>query len=200
MGLTDDPRCTICCDDIEGQAYEAPCGHFFDTRCLEAMFRKATVDESLFPPKCCQLEIPPTDVRERLDFELMLLFDRKAAEFSTANKLYCSQPRCSAFIGPATSEATWMECPECSSMTCGFCKSDAHPGTACSDTDDLNRTAKDMREKQGWQRCFSCHHMVELSVGCYHIICACGAQFCYLCGSQWKQCDCPQFAVPPEIM
>lgn len=193
-------ECTICCDDIDGQAYEAPCGHFFDTQCLEAMFRKATVDESLFPPKCCQLEIPPQHARERLNCELMVLFDRKAVEFGTKNKLYCSEPRCSAFIGPATDEVTWMECPECSSMTCGFCKSSAHPGTACSDTDDLKRTAKEMREKQGWQRCYSCHHMVELTVGCYHIICTCHAQFCYLCGAKWKQCDCPQFAVPPDII
>ena len=164
------------------------------------MFRKATVDESLFPPKCCQLAIPPNEARERLDTELMLVFDRKAIEFNTSNRLYCSQPRCSAFIGTTTDEASWRACPECSDMTCGYCKLAAHPGKTCSDTDDLNEMAKTMREKEGWQRCFSCHHMVELSVGCYHIICACKAQFCYLCGAKWKECDCPQFAVPPDII
>ncbi|KAF2806991.1 uncharacterized protein BDZ99DRAFT_537988 [Mytilinidion resinicola] len=44
-----------------------------------------------------------------------------------------------------------------------------------------------------WMQCRSCKHMVELETGCYHMTCRCGAQFCYLCGSTWKTCSCPQF-------
>lgn len=179
--------------------YRAPCGDVFDINCLEAMFRKAAIDESLFPPRCCQTPIPVFAARMRVSKELMDTYDKKAREFSVPNRVYCSQPRCSAFIGASTAEASYLECPECSKATCGYCKAAAHPGTECSDTDDLNSMAKDMHEKEGWQRCYSCHHMVELTLGCYHIICPCKAQFCYLCGAKWKECSCPQFAVPPGL-
>lgn len=35
--------------------------------------------------------------------------------------------------------------------------------------------------------------MVELERGCNHMTCHCTAQFCYVCGSKWKSCDCPWF-------
>ncbi|KAI4842474.1 hypothetical protein E4T44_03791 [Aureobasidium sp. EXF-8845] len=48
---------------------------------------------------------------------------------------------------------------------------------------------------EGWQRCYNtkCHRVVALTIGCNHITCVCGAQFCYVCGARWRTCDCPQF-------
>lgn len=163
------------------------------------MFRKASVDESLFPPRCCQLVIPISAAETYLTHNVVTLFNKKAVEFSTPSRVYCHEPKCSAFIGPTTSESTALRCPDCPAVTCGFCRAKAHEGKECSDTDDLNDMAKDMMEKEGWQRCPECHHMVELTIGCYHIICVCNAQFCYLCATQWKECSCPQFAVPADL-
>ena len=192
-------RCVICRDDIEGPMYQAPCEHWFSIDCLEELFRNATVDESLFPAQCCGQPIPLPEARSHLDSALMGLYDKKSIEFSTANRVYCAQSRCSAFVGEATDRVELIRCPECSASTCSYCKAEAHVGTDCSDTDELNKMAERLHIKDGWQRCYSCHHMVELTIGCYHIICSCKAQFCYLCGTKWKDCSCPQFAVPPEI-
>lgn len=151
------------------------------------------------PPQCCQSTVPISDARVHLDKELVETFNKKTLEFSTISRVYCARPTCSAFIGATTDEATPLKCPECSTETCGYCKAQAHAGSDCSDKEELNDMARDMHEKEGWQRCPSCHHLVELSIGCYHIICVCKAQFCYLCGTQWKGCSCPQFAVPPDV-
>jgi hypothetical protein len=35
--------------------------------------------------------------------------------------------------------------------------------------------------------------MVELKEGCNHMTCRCTAEFCMVCGSKWKTCDCPWF-------
>src|SRR5436190_9935404 len=35
--------------------------------------------------------------------------------------------------------------------------------------------------------------MVELKEGCNHMTCRCTAEFCMICGSKWKTCDCPWF-------
>ena len=167
--------------------------------CLETMFRKATVDESLFPPRCCHLDIPISAVEIYLNSELVKLYNKKSVEFATPNRVYCHEPRCSAFIGSTTTAATILQCTECFGATCGFCKAKAHAGKECSDTDDLNSMAKVLNEKEGWQRCPRCHHMVELMIGCYHITCICSAQFCYLCTAKWKECSCPLFVTPPDL-
>lgn len=192
--------CTVCGDDIEvDECYKAPCGHWFDTSCLGDMFRRATCDESLYPPSCCQQSIPASAVSVHVDSDLMVEFTKKAKEFETRDRVYCYKPKCSAFLGAATPDAAApMTCVECSARTCGSCKSEAHPGVKCSEGAELNGLAKDMHEKEGWQRCPSCRHLVEKSEGCYHIICICQAQFCYLCAVPWKGCTCPQFEVPPE--
>ncbi|QRV89019.1 E3 ubiquitin-protein ligase [Ceratobasidium sp. AG-Ba] len=62
---------------------------------------KATVDESLFPPRCCNKQISFQDVRAIFSPQLIRAFEQKAEEYKTTNRLYCHNPRCSAFLGPA---------------------------------------------------------------------------------------------------
>ncbi|KAJ6784535.1 hypothetical protein PWT90_06753 [Aphanocladium album] len=54
---------------------------------------------------------------------------------------------------------------------------------------DILRLAR----SEGCMRYFSCRTMVELNTGCNHITCRCGAEFCYVCGEEWKTCDCEQW-------
>ncbi|KAH8100559.1 hypothetical protein BXZ70DRAFT_158368 [Cristinia sonorae] len=183
--------CTACGDLILGPVIHTLCGHTYDLGCLEVMFRKATTDESLFPPKCCQISIPLSDVEEYLDQDLVDLIGKKFVEFSTPDRVYCARSTCSAFLGPASTKVSALYCLECTSTTCGLCKEESHLGRLC--TADLSKDVLDMATKEGWQRCSSCKHLVELNHGCFHITCICKAQFCYLCAAPWKTCNCPQF-------
>lgn len=127
-------------------------------------------------------------------------FTEKAREYDTLDRVYCHQPRCSVFLGAATAEPSTLNCPLCAGhATCGMCKEEAHPGTKCSDTQELNQLAVDMRTQNGWQRCRSCGHLVYKFDGCHHITCMCRAEFCYLCAAPWKTCDCARFDVPAEV-
>ncbi|KAG9084340.1 hypothetical protein FRC06_004118 [Ceratobasidium sp. 370] len=92
--------CVICSDTVT-QAYQAPCGCFYDRDCLTELFQKATVDESLFPPRCCNRQISFQEVRTIFTPELVRAFEQKAQEFKTPNRLYCHSPTCSTFLGPA---------------------------------------------------------------------------------------------------
>ena len=185
---------------------EAPCGHLFDAGCMETIFVKATLDESLYPPRCCQ-PILAASVRQYLDASKMLAFDKKALEFDTPapDRVYCCRKQCSAFLGHSTSTPVPVSCTneDCSSQTCGSCRKEGHGSTSCpnSEREELEfvKIADDLHEKNGWTRCYSCRHLVEKSEGCYHMTCVCKAQFCYLCGTPWKECDCPQFEIPAEL-
>lgn len=176
---------------ITTEPYITPCGHPYDHGCLQELFRKATQDESLFPPSCCQIPVPFSDVRLHFDDKFNAAFERKALEFGIKNRVYCFRPTCSSFLGSATGDPSSIECQECFGQTCGACKQQAHVGGGCSD--HLDKPVLDMAKVEGWQRCYSCNHLVELTRGCFHMICLCKAQFCYLCATPWKECACPQF-------
>ncbi|KAL6304237.1 hypothetical protein BKA93DRAFT_301530 [Sparassis latifolia] len=184
-------ECVICTDRIDGVEIRAPCGHFYDVGCLMDLFRSATVDESLFPPRCCQQPFAFNEVRCYLGAELSASFEAKAVEFSTANRLYCHRPTCSAFLGSKTADVTSRTCLKCFSQTCGRCKEAAHGTLSCTDADDASILA--LAQEAGWKRCPRCRHMVELAIGCYHMTCRCRMEFCYVCTETWKNCTCPQW-------
>lgn len=112
----------------------APCEHDYCGQCLDHLFRSAMLDDSLFPPRCCRLDIPIDTSQLFLTSELIDQFTQKSIEFATPNRTYCHQPTCSAFIPPATIKDGVAECPQCKNKTCEFCKGATHGGDCPSDT------------------------------------------------------------------
>jgi len=182
--------CVFCRDIIQGIEILAPCGHYWDTGCLADLFRAATMDETLFPPRCCQQPFVLDKIRRHLEADLCAVFEKKSIELSTADRVYCYRPTCSSFIGPATPSPHMQICPACRAYTCAHCKQAAHPSKPCPD-DDASILA--LAEEEGWKRCPGCRRLVELTQGCYHMTCRCRKQFCYVCTETWKNCNCPQW-------
>ncbi|RYP54640.1 hypothetical protein DL770_010955 [Monosporascus sp. CRB-9-2] len=176
----------------------APCRHEYCGECLSRLFEGATVDETLFPPRCCRQPIPLQQNLVFLDAAVAQRFRRKAVEFSTPNRTYCHNRRCRAFVPPSRyvrddgdkrGIAVAARCGECGARTCTECKGAAHGGGDCPNDVQLQQVIQLARE-QGWQRCQNCWGMVELNMGCNHMTCRCGFEFCYVCGSRWKTCKC----------
>ncbi|KAI0374361.1 hypothetical protein BV20DRAFT_1033200 [Pilatotrama ljubarskyi] len=184
--------CVICRDPIEGPLVYAPCGDPYDIDCLVDLFRAAVVDESLFPPACCRKPFVMEEVRMYLDGSLQTLVDKKTVEFGTKDRVYCHEPTCSTFLGAATASANDLLCTTCWRQTCGHCKAASHAlSIRCTSAEDATVIA--LAEQAGWKRCPGCGHLVELSIGCYHMTCRCRHQFCYLCTARWKTCKCVQW-------
>ncbi|KAI1321276.1 hypothetical protein F5Y16DRAFT_413784 [Xylariaceae sp. FL0255] len=186
--------CAACTDQkLPAQLYQSPCSHEYCQQCLEQLFKDATTDESLFPPRCCNQPMPLDETRIYLDGKVVDEFRKKAIEFSTPNRTYCHNVNCAAFIPPTDSSESYATatCDRCGSRTCTTCKGTSHGGD-CPNDEQIQQVLELARE-QGWQRCQNCLVMVELSFGCNHMTCRCGYQFCYECGAQWKNCTCPQW-------
>ena len=182
------PYCVICRYEVEGTTISLGCGHVLDTSCLRTIFENATRDESLFPPKCCQSPINLDAVRDHLSTPLITLYQLKAREFGTSDRVYCYNLACSAFLDAATAVSTSILCSDCRAETCGRCKEEAHAGRACSIKE--NEAMLELAKTRGWQRCPSCRYVVERTQGCPHMTCRCNQQFCYLCAATWKTCAC----------
>ncbi|CAE6428743.1 unnamed protein product [Rhizoctonia solani] len=181
----------IICSDSTTEAYEAPCGCFYDRNCITELFTKATNDESMFPPKCCTRPIPLEQIRTIFSSQLILTFERKAEEFRTPNRLYCSNGICSKFIGraaPTERDKTNVICEECSTSTCSFCKNVAHEAHVPCKNDAAAQQVLALGTQNGWMACPICHHLVEKNGGCSHMVCRCGNEFCYGCGIRWGTC------------
>lgn len=163
--------CTACGDAMllsHVVASCCPCGHHYCNECLAHLFTTATVDESLYPPKCCGKDIPLEQAGARLPSKVKIDFVRKRVEYHTKNRTYCHQAQCSTFIPPERiGSSDVAKCPECSRTTCTICKGQSHQGDCPRDTE--TQKLLDLAKGNGWQRCRTCRRVVELDVGCNHI-------------------------------
>ncbi|KAF8587907.1 hypothetical protein K439DRAFT_1336652 [Ramaria rubella] len=184
--------CAICRDGTEARDLHFPCGDVYHVACAVELFEAASKDESLMPPRCCRQPIPTNIVIPHLSRASRTLFLEKLEEHQTLDRLYCPEPSCSQFIGPASGERSDVSCPKCARLVCAACKRFAHPQDIPCTTEDDDELF-DLAKAQGWQRCPGCSHMVELALGCYHMTCLCQNQFCYLCREPWKNCACAQW-------
>ena len=190
--------CTVCREPVRiKDMVRLQCGHVYDTSCMKAMYQRAIDDESAYPPKCCGNPIALSGVQAHLGLVLAGAFQRKEQEYRTANRVYCHNPRCSTFLRAATTFPVPSLCPTCKLRTCAQCKQRGHPGYGCS-SHSKDESVLKMGRENGWKRCHFCQHLIELDIGCYHVRCRCGKEFCYKCGVAWKGCTCDLFYVPPE--
>ncbi|KAF5368288.1 hypothetical protein D9757_010513 [Collybiopsis confluens] len=185
-------ECVICGDRFRAsQIFQAPCEDRYCTNCLRELVQACLRDESLFPLRCCQKPLPVDE------------FETKSIEFSTLpdQRIYCSNPSCSRFLGSSEqgagtsrqwSSSSNINCVDCFSSTCKLCKQRSHPSENCAENTALIEL-KSLAEQERWQTCPRCKRIIELRFGCNHMTCVCRTEFCYLCAAPWKECDCPQW-------
>ena len=162
-------RCIVC--DLTKPLFDVcqtPCGHFYCQECIERLFELSTSDETMFPPRCCRKNIPLQSVQIFLSAAIVRNFEEKSLELKTSGRIYCSRPGCSLFIAAANITGEQATCQDCGTQTCTICKNNIHNGDCPQDaaTQQVLETARE----QGWQRCYNCRRLVELEVGCSHML------------------------------
>ncbi|PVH96146.1 hypothetical protein DM02DRAFT_688579 [Periconia macrospinosa] len=184
--------CVCCLDEhYSHRTILLPCNDRYCIDCLRNLFVRASTDESLFPVRCHRETIPLELVVNHLSQEELSNFERASIEYTTMDRVYCSNINCGKFILPDKIESGTRKaiCDTCYQTTCGLCKSGYHEGSDCPDDPEL-RATRHMAQGLGWQTCYSCKSIIDLRSGCNHITCRCGAEFCYVCATQWKNCNC----------
>ncbi|KAL9118182.1 MAG: hypothetical protein Q9187_005277 [Circinaria calcarea] len=100
----------VACSEMR-ETIQGQCRHYYCRICITRLFTDATVDETLFPPRCCGQTLPVSLVRSFISTELTAEIERKAIEFGTPNRTYCTT--CGAFINPDRIEGHWGDCLAC---------------------------------------------------------------------------------------
>ncbi|KAI7341184.1 hypothetical protein KC315_g309 [Hortaea werneckii] len=185
-------QCAVCRDEAEyedcNNFCQVPFEHWYCDDCLQRLFNLVLTDESLFPPRCCQKPFEYPAIKPHLPEELAALFEAKKEELGNKNRIYCSRPTCSAFIGMDHRDGRVAVCPDCKSETCMACKGPMHEDEC--PVDEALESALKVAQDEDWQRCPDCKGMIELTFGCNHMTCPCSAEFCYVCTEPWKNCNC----------
>ncbi|KAI0482196.1 hypothetical protein GGR56DRAFT_618964 [Xylariaceae sp. FL0804] len=192
--------CVVCLDDElpSAKAAKLKCGHRMCRDCLKRSFKLSVKEPQHMPPKCCTSDcIPLKHVDHLFKSEFKKLWNKKFAEFSTRNRIYCPGKRCGEWIKPAQiyrhqNGRKIGKCGSCNIRVCCDCNKEWHNSRRCPIDKETKQILKQAKE-EGWQRCFNCRAMVELKEGCNHMTCRCGSEFCMICGVKWKSCDCPWF-------
>ncbi|THY34360.1 hypothetical protein D6D01_01960 [Aureobasidium pullulans] len=185
-------ECVACEDQLPPKdLILAACGHCYCGTCLDMVFNAAVLDESLYPPSCCEnTPLPIEHAKRFLEPGMVETFNAKGVEFSTVDRTYCSDPTCSTFIPPSDIHGDTAVCDGCGKQTCVVCKAPTHPGDCPAD--EKLKALLEHAEKMRWQRCYNCLRVVQRLDGCSHIDCRCGAGFCYNCGRRSQDGDtCP---------
>ena len=159
----------VCCNEEKPplSTFRAPCNHLYCRTCLELLLRYSIDNEALFPPQCCNQDIPAQSTMLYVSASLILDLERKKIEYNTTDRTYCHDSSCSRFIPPKDITESTGLCTSCDQSTCTRCKAAAHLGH-CPDDAETQQVV-DMGQANGWQRCQRCRRMIQLSTGCHHI-------------------------------
>ncbi|KAF3116281.1 hypothetical protein TWF569_000346 [Orbilia oligospora] len=180
--------CNICNETYQNYAvFTLKCKHRYCVECLRDHILHAFGQPGSELPRCCGEALPLTYAGEVLmESELNQLMDRRDAQESS-KQISCAGCKKDLLQGSIKDNSAY--CIDCAKFTCIHCAKDLHDGICPEDKDMamLLETAKN----EGWSKCGKCNHLVELTIGCFHMTCRCGHQFCYLCGVEWKTCGCP---------
>ncbi|KAI0416890.1 hypothetical protein F5X98DRAFT_170293 [Xylaria grammica] len=195
-------QCVACNDGIPAKKLaKLKCGHRWCKQCLKRRFKASIEGAENMPPTCCTDDIIPLKhVNDLFNDEFKRIWNEKFAKFLARDRNYCPRAKCREWIRPAdhrhhSNGRTSATCRRCKTEICGDCYNKWHKSRQCPTDADTAQFLKVAKEA-GWKRCFNCQAMVELKEGCNHMTCRCGAQFCMLCGSKWKACECPSFNYP----
>jgi hypothetical protein len=162
-------RCAICWGDLPaGGLIKLPCDQLYCVSCLRNFFTLATMNESLYPPSCCGHRVPLELIKRYLTEDQIEDFKDAGIEFSTTGRIYCSNRICNRFIPLENIQGDVAFCRKCLVGTCVHCRDGEHDGDCPKDA-ALNSTL-DLAAKKGWRRCGSCKAIVELVVGCNHMM------------------------------
>lgn len=154
----------VACSEFR-DTLQAPCQHHWCKACVMRLVSDSTVDESLFPPRCCRQEMPKSLIQPYITAELGAKFEKALIEFGTSDRTYCFS--CSKFVSPDNIHKHQAHCTVCEYDTCMLCKGPFHGGD-CPQDPALEAVLQ-LATETGWQRCTSCHAMIELREGCNHI-------------------------------
>ena len=204
-------ECSICFEKLIDDSVKFTnldnCGHLFHDTCLSDYVNQQLKDRK-FPINCpsCLKEMDYNDFAQFFEEEQLEVLDemlfKQFLEQRMRDVSWCPTPDCPyVFVLQKEDEKDnkWdgeFSCPTCKNSYCMKCKTNYHEGQTCAEwrADNEERQHRsDLAEtfqRLQYKKCPFCGFWVEKTVGCNHMRCSCGKDFCYGCGAAYGNCKC----------
>lgn len=174
-------ECTACFSEVEFKRTAVlSCKHQYCATCLEHLVRIGCESEMNWPPKCCRRPVKERLVRKFVTEGTLKMYEEKRRHFIIPMQFrwYCPQPDCAKPMDIRKTRKSYQgaHCTHCDRAICVTCREQYHRSGEQCKSEVFVLTLQEA-ERMKWRRCFMCKQMVELSGGCRHVLCSCGAQF-----------------------
>ncbi|QDS69040.1 hypothetical protein FKW77_009727 [Venturia effusa] len=208
-------QCYICTDEVcYSKVLQLGCSeHWLCHDCIADPFEQAILQESCYPPRCCDRTGPLRieDFAHLLAIahpDLAARYDAKLQEYHMDKRFrrYCAADDCKTFLNPESYEQdgklnlTTADCPTCSRTTCVFCTKLVSKATPHECEPSIIKLNKDYSSEARFKYCPYCDRPGLLDEGCNHVTCECGEEWCFICLRKWdggyNHDDCGQYNDP----
>ncbi|KAG8369157.1 hypothetical protein BUALT_Bualt15G0122100 [Buddleja alternifolia] len=195
--------CEICLENKRGWEMfrNDKCSHSFCYDCTTGHIMSKIQDKVksiTCPALNCEAILNYDDCRQMIPVDALVKWDELLclSLIPESHKLYCPFRDCSAMLVNDSGEAfRQIKCLACKRSFCAECRVPWHSEFTCKEFQKLyarkggkdDKIVKSLAKKKNWQKCPKCKMYVEKAEGCMHITCRCKYEFCYRCGSKWRE-------------
>ncbi|KAJ8601216.1 hypothetical protein CTAYLR_003286 [Chrysophaeum taylorii] len=201
-----DFACTICMCEFRaadlvfcsGAALHAVC-----KPCLNGLCVRFSADKGLgsahveCPEPSCRALFSRRDVVACVSpLDLMTMDERERDASMRAGLSGDATLRCVCGAVGAVPKTGIVACPDCDRRYCGSCGNLDHSPNTCPPPSD----GTDRWIAKKTKPCPKCKEAIEKNLGCAHMTCRCGHQFCWLCLGPYPNCHCNHFNHQSEAL
>ncbi|XP_055815357.1 probable E3 ubiquitin-protein ligase ARI8 [Solanum dulcamara] len=212
--------CGICFEEyysMDDNIVFATCNkHPFCKVCWECYISVSINDGG--PNKCLVLRCPDPSceamVGESMIVELALekdklkYYDYLFRSYIEENKKikWCPSPGCECAIEFEVGSENYSVICDCSNGFCWNCLEEIHRPIDCDMIAKWKSINQEESSNTNWilaftKKCPNCDKSIEKNMGCMHMTCRCGHEFCWLCFTKWGTCfgRCNRYEEKKEI-
>lgn len=190
--------CILCYSEKKGNFMKAlECSHAFCISCYSSYLKEAVLagKECIFTK--CPMDPCSSIVPEELFKNLLpkKLFDRykmfifRSFVDDRSDVKWCPAPDCTCAVSYPKKLSREINC-ECGFSWCFGCGQESHRPLTCETLTKWNQKVM-ADDNETWilantKPCPKCKNAIQKNLGCMHMTCKCGYQFCWLCLGDWS--------------
>lgn len=184
-------RCEICEEFLskkETKENILPCKHLFCSECYLNYLKENIEKNNVYSIKCmeskCKEELDVKFIGKLLKgnnelFDKYLKFKKRNEILKNPDFIPCPSENCESYAQKEENNK-FVKCQK-GHKFCSVCKNKWHNGKNCN-MDEIKAIVEDYHLKN----CPSCGELTEKALGCNHMKCKCGCDWCWFCKKPFK--------------
>lgn len=183
-------NCILCEEELtrkEITKNKLPCGHYFCSDCYLNFFKEKIEHNQVGVIKCmlkeCNDELDKNFICSQLSDDKELLekyrkFKKRYEIYTDQNLILCPDENCDSYAKKDENNQ-FVQCLK-GHQFCSICRNPWHKNKKCQ------IEGGDIKKRFHLKNCPKCGSVTEKNMGCNHMNCHCGCNWCWFCGKPFE--------------